>query len=249
VAHSAKAVLSVPPKVLCILQVVGAGGAHPIPDIAVGSGLPRAVVDRWTPRLVGWRLLELTESGCYRAGLALRLTVGGALPAAAGFLPELAAVGRGRVRLGVLHRSGLGYLERMMSSAAITAAGSRRADTSALGLALLAFGADHGNSSVVSGHPPAGHRSSEKLHHALALTRLSGAAITRRSRGKGFRVAVPVLGSAGIALVAIESTVPNLGDAFPPALAALRAASGRLAQDPALQDRGADDPAAAGGEG
>jgi hypothetical protein len=66
---------------------------------------------------------------------------------------------------------------------------------------------------------------------------LTGVAITRRRKqGNGFRVAVPVLGSRGVALAAIESTIPDLADAFPPLLAALHDASRRLAKDPALRD-------------
>jgi DNA-binding IclR family transcriptional regulator len=226
-----------------MLQVVRAGGAHTVPDIAAASGLPQPAVDRWVRRLAGWNLLTGTENGFYRAGLALRLTGDESLS-------ELAETPHGAVRIGVLHRSGIGYIERTTGSASVTAAGSRRADTGALGHALLAFDADRDTDSTVHQQRLAGHRSSEKLHRALALTRLSGVAITRRrARGKGFRIAVPVLDSAGFAVVAIERTIPDLDDSFPPVLAALQSASHRLSQDPALQAGGADDPAQAGGDG
>jgi hypothetical protein len=46
---------------------------------------------------------------------------------------------------------------------------------------------------------------------------------------------VPVVGPAGVALLAIELTTPDLGDGFPTVLSALVAASRRLAADPAVQ--------------
>ena len=111
-----------------------------------------------------------------------------------------------------------------------------------MGHALLAFRSDKGSPSPVAPRPPADDMSNEKLTLALAVTRLSGVAITpRRTSDGGYRVAVPVLGGAGTAVVAIELTVPDLGDGFPPLLDALIAASRSTAHRLALLDRGAMD--------
>lgn len=231
-AHSAKARRSVPAKLRSILEVVRDNHASTVQDIAGHTGFSEPVVDRWTRRLTAWRLLEPIENGWYRAGLALRLSGAGDPPTATGFLAELAGVVPGKVRLGVLCGSWVSYVERRASGPGrLTAAGVRPADTVAMGQALLAFGADHG--AAVE------HASRGRVAHTLAVTKLSGTAITRR-RGKGFRVAVPVLGATGVALLAIEVTTSDLGDGFPPVLAALVSASGRLTRDPALQDGTAD---------
>jgi DNA-binding IclR family transcriptional regulator len=255
VAHSAKAGRSVPPKILNVLQVIGAGGAQTVPDLAALTGLPEPVVDRWTRRLADWRLLEPAESGSYRAGLVLRLTGDGRPATESGFLPELSGVAYGRVRLGVLHGSGVAFVERRVGTATapvatapvatarLAAAGTRSPETTAIGHALLAFRSDQGAPSPVARQDLAGDVSSER---ALAVTRLSGVAITRRRRsGGGYRVAVPVLGDAGTAVVAIELTTPDLGDDFPSLLDALIASSRSTARRLALLDRDAVDDSAA----
>ena len=249
-AHSAKAGRSVPPKILNVLQVIGAGGVQTVPDLAALIGLPEPVVDRWTRRLADWRLLEPAESGSYRAGLVLRLTGGGRPATESGFLPELSGVAYARVRLGVLHGSGVAFVERRVgtamapvATARLAAAGTRSAETTAIGHALLAFRSDQGARSPVASQHLAGDVSSER---ALAVTRLSGVAITRRRRsGGGYRVAVPVLGDAGTAVVAIELTTPDLDDDFPSLLDALIASSRSTARRLALLDRDAVDDSAA----
>ena len=230
-AHSAKAGRSVPPKIRTVLQVIRDDRASTVSDIAGLTELRMSVVDRWVRRLVDWRLLETDENGFYRGGLALRLT-GSDVPATGPlFLPELAGVVPGKVRLGVLHRNSVAYVERKVTGAGrLTAAGVRPADAVALGHALVAFGASDGTDRSAA----VGHRSDGRVAHTLAVTRLSGTAIIRR-RSQGFRVAVPVVGPAGVALLAIELTTPDLGDGFPTVLIALTAASRRLAADPAVQ--------------
>jgi hypothetical protein len=136
----------------------------------------------------------------------------------------------------VLRRGSVAYVERRApGSGRLTGAGLRPADAVAIGHALLAF------STHAGGHVPvASHRPSGRLAHALAVTRLSGTAITRR-RSQGFRVAVPVVGVAGVALLAIEATTPDLGDGFPAVFTALVAASRRLARELALPGGAVDD--------
>jgi hypothetical protein len=56
---------------------------------------------------------------------------------------------------------------------------------------------------------------------------------------------VPVLGRAGVAVVAIGLTATDLGDGFPQLLDALIAASRRTAHRLALLDRGGFDDSAA----
>ncbi len=266
-AHSGMAGRSVPPTILNVLEVVRAGRAHTVRDIAELTELPEPDVARWSRRLADWRLLEATESGSYHAGLVLGLTGDGSPMAAAGFLPELSGVTHGRVRLGVLHRSGVAYVEQRPLAAAgsraavplvaagsppavqLVAAGSRPAAASAIGHALLAFRSEQGTPSPVArqqpADPPTGSTvrsaaddaSVEKLALALAVTRLSGVAITRRRRrGRGFRVAVPVRGAAGTAVVAIELTTRDLGEGFSVLLDALFAASRSIARRLDLPD-------------
>jgi DNA-binding IclR family transcriptional regulator len=245
VGHSAKVGRSVPPKILGILEVISAGGAQTVPNLAALTGLTEPVVDRWTRRLADWRLLEPTESASYRAGLVLRLTGDGTSATAAGFSPGRSGLTPGRVRLGVLHGGGVAFVELRMATAraptaGLAAAGTRTAATTAMGHALLAFRSEMAAPSPIAQRQPADTLSCEKLARALAVTRLSGVAITpRRTTGGGYRVAVPVVGGTGTAVVAIELTAPDLGDGFPPLLDALIAASRSTARRLAVLDRGA----------
>jgi DNA-binding IclR family transcriptional regulator len=238
VAHSAKAGRSVPAEILNVLQVLRARPAQTFPQIAEMTGLPEPVVDQWTRRLADWQLLEPAESR-YRAGLVLRLTGDGSPANAPGLLPALSAVATDEVRLGVLHPGGVAYVEQRPGSAGpLTAAGTQSAADSALGHALLAFRSDHRVPSPAAQPRSGGVDSGGKLAHALAVTRLSGVAITRRrTRGRGFRVAVPVLASDGSAVLAVELPTGDLGDGFPSLLAALVAASRKVARDLERPDR------------
>ncbi len=245
--HSAKVGRSLPPKIMGILRVISTGGAQAVPDIASLTGLTEPVVHRWTRRLADWGLLEPTESASYRAGLVLRLADDGTPATASGFPPERFGRTPGRVRFGVLHGNRVAFVELRMATAwapteRLTAAGTRSAETTAMGHALLAFRSDKGAHSPVAQRQPADVMSNEKLALALAVARLSGVAITpRRTSAGGYRVAVPVLGGAGTAVVAIELPVPDLGDGFPPLLDALIAASRSTAHRLALLDPGALD--------
>ena len=246
--HSAKVGRSLPPKIMGILRVISTGGAQAVPDIASLTGLTEPVVHRWTRRLADWRLLEPPRVLPDRAGLVLRLADDGTPATASGFPPERFGRTPGRVRVGVLHGNRVVFVELRMATAwapteRLTAAGTRSAETTAMGHALLAFRSDKGAHSPVAQRQPADVMSNEKLALALAVALiLSGVAITpRRTSAGGYRVAVPVLGGAGTAVVAIELPVPDLGDGFPPLLDALIAASRSTAHRLALLDPGALD--------
>jgi DNA-binding IclR family transcriptional regulator len=77
--------------------------------IAQLAGLPVSTAHRLTSELASWQVLERTDDGRYRAGLALRMigTAGhGGAPSlserAPCVLEDLAAATKSRVRLGVL---------------------------------------------------------------------------------------------------------------------------------------------------
>ena len=98
---------SVTSKITSILLTFSEGSEHSMTEIARLAGLPISTAHRLTSELTGWRLLERTGDGRYRAGLRLRMigNVAGCAPSVAArgacVLEDLAGVTRSRARLGV----------------------------------------------------------------------------------------------------------------------------------------------------
>src|SRR3978361_1431200 len=103
-------------NITAILATFTAGSEHSLTEIAQLAGLPVSTAHRLTSELASWHVLERTDDGQYRAGLALRM-IGAAGHGGARSLSErapcvledLAAAPKSRVRLGVLHERAVSY--------------------------------------------------------------------------------------------------------------------------------------------
>jgi DNA-binding IclR family transcriptional regulator len=236
---------SVTSKVTSILMTFTEGGVHSLTEIAQLAGLPVSTAHRLTSELTAWRLLERTDDGHYRVGLRLRmLGTGDAAPPnvaerAPWVLDDLAAATRSRARLGVLAGHRVAYLEKQPGSrpvSSFSSAATLPAHPTALGRALLAFAP----AAVVEAVVARGLRrytahtvtSPERFRRALAVTRHTRVAVTRGELEVGVSgVAMPVFGTGGGVVAAIELAVADLGRELQPVTAALAVASRSLSRE------------------
>ncbi len=251
--NSMEAGRSVTHKITSILLTFTEGSEHTLTEIARLAGLPISTAHRLTSELTSQRLLERTPDGRYRAGLPLRMMgTGDPRPPALherapAVLEDLAKVTRCRARLGVLQDLEVGYLEKQPGPRPVTGftpAATLPAHPTALGRALLAF-APPGvvELAILRGlraYTPHTVTAPDRLRRALAVVRLTRVAVTSFEFEAGAcGVAVPVFGTGGELVAAIELTVPDLGRELQSALAALtiaaRSLSRELAAGPGLQ--------------
>jgi DNA-binding IclR family transcriptional regulator len=150
-------------------------------------------------------------------------------------ISDVAAVTGAAVRLGVLDGHRL--------AVATTGAGGTLTDgftpdptpvhASALGRVLLAFSPAEVMEEVVAaarataGSPPF---SAERLRRLLATTRLARVAVHRDETGGRCEVAVPVFGTGGALLAALEASPPDLKAGFEQVRGALLVAAGSLSR-------------------
>jgi DNA-binding IclR family transcriptional regulator len=233
---------SVASRVAAILMAFRSGGTHSLTELAGLAGLPISTTHRLVGELVSRRVLERTEAGGYRVGLPLRMIGGISLPAsppllerALDVIADVAAVTGTAVRVGVLDGHRL--------AVAATAAGRTLADgfvedltpahTSALGRILLAFSpAEVVDEVVAAARATAGSApfSSERLRRLLATTRLARVAVHRDGTTGRNQVAVPVFGTGGSLLAALEASAPDLTTGFEQIRGALLVAAGSLSR-------------------
>jgi DNA-binding IclR family transcriptional regulator len=222
--NSAEPGRSVTSKIVAILLTFHDGNEHSLTEIARLTCLPVSTAHRLVSELAGWGVLERTDESMFRIGLPIRAISSrrsyapAILESARRVLEDLVITTRAGARLGVLTGTDVAYIEKRYDHSPVTtfAQTSRLpAHATALGKALLAFSsADILNHIITGGlksYTPNTVTDPDRLRQALASIRLTRVAISRWEFKTGFSgVAVPVFGSGGIAVAALELTVPNL---------------------------------------
>ena len=233
---------SVASRIAAILMAFSNGGTHSLTELAGLARLPISTTHRLVGELVSRRVLERTEDGGYRVGLPLRLIGGSSLPSsppllerALDVMADVADVTGTAVRVGVLdgHR-----LAVAATGAAWTPADGFKPDltpayATALGRVLLAFSPAEVVDAVVSAARATSGGlpfSAERLRRLLATTRLAGVAVQQDEAGGRCEVAVPVFGSGGSLLAALEASTPDLNGGLEQVRGALLVAAGSLSR-------------------
>jgi DNA-binding IclR family transcriptional regulator len=233
---------SVASRVSAILMAFRSGGTHSLTELAGLAGLPISTTHRLVGELVSRRVLERTDGGGYRVGLPLRMIGGLAFPSpppllerALDVINDLTAVTGTAVRVGVLD----------MQRLAVRATGPDRSVTdgftedpmpahaSALGRVLLAFSPNEVVDEVAAAARSVegvGRSTPDRLRRLLASVRLARMAVYRdQARGR-LQVAVPVFGTGGTLLGALEANVPDPRSGFEQIRGALLVAAGSLSR-------------------
>jgi DNA-binding IclR family transcriptional regulator len=254
---------SVASRVTAILMAFRSGGTHSLSELAGLAGLPVSTTHRLVGELVSRRVLERTAGGGYRVGLPLRMIGAGSAQPAPPLLDrglvviaDLAEAARTTVRIGVLTGTRLSVATaepRRAPSAGFTA-DPEPAYRSALGRALLAFSPTAVVDEVLL--LAREHRTAagaEQLRRILAMTRRTRVAIRRNERGAVCALAVPVFGTGGTVLAALEAAVADVHCGLPAVRSALLIAAGSLSRELATAPRPGSapdsDPAADTGTG
>ena len=236
---------SVTSKITSILMTFTEGSEHSLTEIAQLAGLPISTAHRLTSELASWRLLERTDDGRYRAGLPLRMigTADSCPPSVAERAPcvleDLAAATQCRARLGVLRELEVAYIEKEPGPNPVTAfsaAATLPAHPTALGRALLAFcPTGTVEMAILRGlrpYTPHTVTAPDRFRRALAVTRLTRVAVTRRElEASTCGVAMPVFGPGGDVVAAVELTVRDLANDLQPVLAPLSIATRSLSRE------------------
>jgi DNA-binding IclR family transcriptional regulator len=243
---------SVVSRVAAILMAFRSGGTHSLTELAGLAGLPVSTTHRLVGELVSRRVLERTEAGGYRVGLPLRMIGGLSFPTSPPLLEralevmtDLATVTGTTVRAGVLDRRRLTVVETYPGRT--VADGFTEVPTpphaSALGRVLLAFSpAEVMEEGVSAGRAAEGvAMSSERLRRLLATTRLTRVAVHRDGFDGRCQIAVPVFGTGGALIAALEVTAPERAGGFEQVRGALVVAAGSLSRQLATTSP-ADEP-------
>jgi IclR family transcriptional regulator, acetate operon repressor len=192
--------------------------------------------------LVSRRVLERTDGG-YRVGLPLRMLGSGSssqppplLERGLAVITDLADATRTNVRMGVLQGLRLAVVEARPGRPAPWGF-TEEADPpyhSALGRALLAFSPPAVVEDVLDQARSGEHASStgvDQVRRILATTRLARLAVHHDEHGMAYTVAVPVFGSGGTVLTALEAGVAGVGTGFEPVRSTLLVAAGSLSRE------------------
>jgi DNA-binding IclR family transcriptional regulator len=246
---------SVASRVTAILLAFLSGGGHSLTELARLTGLPVSTTHRLLGELTSRRVLERTPDGDYRIGLALRM-IGEAdepdhaslLNGAAAAMTDVAGATGSPVRLGVLAEYRVLMAEvtpdRNIVGGLVT--DPRPAPMTALGRALLAFSPPAVVDEALAttdAHDGGGVASPDRLRRALATIRLTRVAVRRPAEGNGpGSVAVPVFGTGGVLLAALEADVPDMRASADRTRAALIVAAGSLSREFASAVRAEDGP-------
>ncbi len=227
---------SVASRVSAILMAFRSGGTHSLTELAALAALPISTTHRLVGELVSRRVLERTDDGAYRVGLPLRMIGGLTFPfspplleRALDVINDVTAVTGASVRVGVLDTQQLAV--RATEPGRSAADGFTEDPTptyaSALGRVLLAFSPAHVVDEVVAAGPLP--FSPDRLRRLLATTRLARLAVYRDARGR-CQVAVPVFGTGGTLLGALEASVPDPRSGLDQIRGALLVAAGSLSR-------------------
>jgi DNA-binding IclR family transcriptional regulator len=235
---------SVASRVSAILMAFRSGGTHSLTELAGLAALPISTTHRLVGELVSRRVLERTEGGTYRVGLPLRMIGGLAFPFSPPLLEraldvvnDLTAVTGAAVRVGVLDTQQLAVRATVPGRG--VADGFTEDPTpayaSALGRVLLAFSPADVVDQVAAGTGPLPF-SPDRLRRLLATTRLARVAVYRDARGR-CQLAVPVFGTGGTLLGALEASVSDPRSGLDQIRGALLVAAGSLSRQLATTNR------------
>jgi DNA-binding IclR family transcriptional regulator len=243
--NSAEPGRSVTSKIVAILLSFHDGNEHSLTEIAQLTCLPISTAHRLVTELAGWGLLERTDESRFRVGSPIK-TIGSSpsctpavLEPARRVLEDLVAVTRTGARLGILAEGQVAFIEKRCDHSPVTTfaqAPRLPAHATALGKALLAF-SHPAALDAVTGHGLEGYTASTltspaQLHQCLASVRLTRVAIERWEHRVGVSaVAVPVFGSGGLAVAALELVVSNLRADLPMASSVLTVAARGLSRE------------------
>jgi DNA-binding IclR family transcriptional regulator len=222
--NSAEPGRSVTSKIVAILLTFHDGNEHSLTEIARLTCLPVSTTHRLVTELAGWGILERTDESTFRIGLPIkaigsrRSYTPAIIESARRVLEDLVTAARTGARLGVLTHTDVAYIEKRCDHSPVTtfAQTSRLpAHATALGKALLAFSSAEILDRIIANglkyYTPNTLTDPERLRHHLASIRLTRVAVSRWEFERGVSdVAVPVFGSGGMAVAALELTVPNL---------------------------------------
>lgn len=241
---------SVTSKIVAILLTFTDGDVHSLTEVARLAGMPTSTVHRLISELTAWGLLERSDDAQYGVGAPLKEICSHAarVPSlqerARRVLEDLSAATRTGVRLGVLVDGRVSYLEKAPGHRPVSAfadSGTLPAHATAMGKALLAFSppglVDTVAARGLRAYTPHTLTTVEGLRKALATTRLSRVAISRWELVLGVStVAVPVFGSGGTVVAALELRVRDLRNDLrllhPVLIVAARSMSRELAGGP-----------------
>jgi DNA-binding IclR family transcriptional regulator len=234
-------------RIAAILSTFLSGNAHSVTEIARLTQLPVSTTHRLTAELASWQLLRRTTDGRYEVGLTLQRLGGDAcsIPTLHERAPlvvtDLCEVVRRRARLGVLRDGRVAYVEKQVGSGparGFCASAVLPAHATALGKALLAF-SPRGTVAAVEQRLTAYTEHTlttpEQLQRALHAIRLTHAAVSRGELFAGDRaVAVPVFGSGGGVVAALEVELRDLHRDMEMCTAALTLAARGLSRELAV---------------
>ena len=222
--NSTDAGRSVTSKVVAILLTFADGNIHSLTEIARLAGLPVSTAHRLATELAAWGVLERTEESLYRIGLPLRM-IGSRSPYAPSLqehgrrtMEDLAAATRTDVRLGVLDDLEVAYIEKLAGPRPVStfsAAQTLPAHATAMGKALLAFSPQQTVDALIERglrrYTTYTLSSPDRLRRALSVTRLTRTAISRWELDPSCTaIAVPVFGSGGVVVAALELRIGDL---------------------------------------
>jgi DNA-binding IclR family transcriptional regulator len=208
-----------------ILRTFSTGSVHSISDIARSANLPVSTAHRLTGELAEWGFLERTDDKRYRVGM-LVTQLGSRVrhepnlrEEARRTLDDLSSATHATVRLGVLDRLAVSYIEKRPDISAVPTTFETQdlpAHATAMGKALLAFAAPETVDAFVDNgldqYTPYTIVSVAALRRALALTRMTGVATARQElRLNTAAVAVPVVAGGGTVVAALELTTSGAG--------------------------------------
>lgn len=222
--NSAEPGRSVTSKIVAILLTFRDGNEHSLTEIARLTCLPVSTAHRLVTELAGWGVLERTDESRFQIGMPItaigrrRSYTPTIVESARRVLEDLVTAARTGARLGILTGTDVAYIEKRCDHSPVTtfAHTSRLpAHATALGKALLAFSsAEILNRIIINGltsFTPNTLTDPDRLRQCLASIRLTRVAVSRWELEPGVSgVAVPVFGLGGMAVAALELTVPNL---------------------------------------
>jgi DNA-binding IclR family transcriptional regulator len=245
--NSTDAGRSVTSKVIAILMTFSNGCAYSLTEIARLTGLPISTAHRLSTELVAWGMLERTEDGHFQVGAQLRSIASHAAAVPPTFherarraMEDLAvATSRSVVRLGVFEDLDVAYIEKPMGNRPVSMvfeAETMPAHATAMGKALLAFAAPRCVDTLfergLHRFTPFTLVAPDRLRRALAITRLTRLAVSRREYDlHTTSVAAPVFGAGGAVVAALELSVQDGRDlrfVQPPLMVAARCLSREL---------------------